>query len=119
MNNNTTNIPVSDGELLPNPSWADSEAKEEDKNWKSLYKIKEKNDGNWLKVYGWIVIIITCVFTAIFMATLIIWIFHYLSPENLHWLNPDQLNKIQSILFSGGMGAVVSGIVRTQINKAQ
>ncbi len=37
----------------------------------------------------------------------------------MHWLDSQQLGKIQSILFSGGMGAVISGIVRKQIEKSR
>jgi len=48
---------------------------------------------------------------------LISWATHYLSPDKFHWLSDDQLSKIQSVLFSGGMGAVVSGIIQKQLKK--
>lgn len=102
--------------------WASSPARKEEKEWGELDKIKHQNDGRWLRVYGWILVSLTIVFAAIFISALLIWSWHHLAPAfldqtRLHWLNPEQIGKIQSILFSGGMGAVISGIVKNQISK--
>lgn len=79
--------------------------------------VKTTNDRNWLVVYGWIVIVITITFTTIFLASLVIWALHYTLPPNWTWLQEPQLSKIQSILFSGGMGAVISSIIKRQLDK--
>lgn len=102
--------------------WASSAARKEAKEWGELDQIKQQNDGRWLKVYGWILVSLTIVFALIFISALLIWSWHHLAPAcigqtRLHWLNPEQIGKIQSILFSGGMGAVISGIVKNQISK--
>lgn len=110
------------------PKWADKEfAQKEEENWSDLDKIKKSNDARWLKMYGWIVVVITIVFTAIFLFGLIIWSLHYMLPECRIWLKPEQecytwlnseqLSKIQSVLFSGGMGAVISSVIKRQIDK--
>lgn len=41
------------------------------------------------------------------------WGWHVLSPENLHWLNGDQLIKIQNI-FTGG---VLAGMIADQFRR--
>lgn len=104
--------------------WASGKAEKEEREWSDLDKIKQENDGRWLKVYGWILVALTITFAVIFISALLVWTWHHIAPAYIgswqtHWLDSQQLGKIQSILFSGGMGAVISGIVRTQVNKAR
>jgi len=54
-----------------------------------------------------------------FVAAFIIWGYHYCAPQSWTWLTAIQLDKIQSVIFSGGMGAVISGIIRNQLSKAK
>lgn len=120
--NKTEAIPVEPNELKQRPKWAkDAAASKEERKWgtDALENRKITNDMLWLTVYGWILCVITSVFALIFLAALLSWAWHYLSPEYFQWLDAPQLNKIQSVLFSGGMGAVVSGIVRAQIGKTK
>lgn len=92
-------------------------AAQEEAGWEDLDKVKVNNDRNWLKVYGRIVITITIVFTGIFLLSLLAWSSHYLLPEKCFWLSEKQLGKIQSILFSGGMGAVISTVIKRQMDR--
>ena len=110
-------IPVSPEELKAPPSWAAVDAQTELKKWPELDEIKQANDRRWLIVYGWILVALSVVFASVFLGAFVVWSWHYLT--NWTWLQDAQLNKIQSILFSGGMGAVVTSIVRTQIGKTQ
>jgi len=111
-------IPVTAEGLRSGLPWADMpDAKKEEEKWDTLDDVKLKNDKRWLTVYGWVFLTITVVFTFVFVVALLVWVFHYLIPEGWHWLEDQQLSKIQSVLFSGGMGAVISGIIRTQLGK--
>lgn len=115
-------IPTPDASSTPR--WAGSTAKKEEKEWSDLGKIQQVNDGRWLTVYGWILVALTITFAALFLVALLIWTWHHIAPTCIgswraHWLDSQQLGKIQSILFSGGMGAVISGIVRKQIEKSR
>lgn len=56
-------------------------------------------------------------FAILFIGSLGSWAAHYLLPVKYHWLTVDQLSKIQSILFSGSIGGVVSLIAQKQISK--
>lgn len=113
-------IPVDPQALQPLPKWADLEpAKKEERRWDDLEQTKRQNDKRWLEHYGWIVVCLTWFFAIIFAIAVLCWTWHYLAPANWQWLDEAQLNKIQSILFSGGLGAVVSGMVRQQLGKAQ
>lgn len=105
------------------PLWASGNAKKEELEWDELDKVKKQNDVLWLKDYGKILIYLTRTFAIVFIWALLVWIWHHLGPADFwglktHWLKVEQLSKIQSMLFSGGMGAVISGIVRTQVGKA-
>ncbi|WJJ93418.1 hypothetical protein [Neopusillimonas aromaticivorans] len=103
---------------LGKPTWADTRtAQEEERSWPELGDVKKSNDLRWLKVYGWIVVAITVTFTSIFLASLVIWALHYMLPPSLTWLSEQQLGKMQSVLFSGGMGAVISSVIRHQLGK--
>lgn len=97
--------------------WARLDARKEDRQWSDLDKVKLENDKRWLMVYGWVLIAVTVVFASVFIASFVAWAIHHLTP--FVWLEPLQIDKIQSILFSGGMGAIVTGIIRSQISKAQ
>lgn len=117
-------IPIGDQELSKMPRWASPEARKEEREWDDLEKIKRENDGKWLTTYGQITVLITWAFAIVFGASLFVWSWHYIGPADawnirFHWLNEEQLDKIQSILFSSSMGAVVSGVVKSQLSKAQ
>lgn len=112
---NTAGIPVGDDELQRAPMWATGDAKKEAKNWNDLDQVRYKNDRRWLTTYGFILVSMTVIFAAIFGVSLIVWTVHYVTPWC--WLSTAQLDKIQSVLFSGGMGAVISGVIRSQMEK--
>lgn len=111
-------IPEVQDNLAPLPSWAKSpEAVKEDREWPALDAVKQENNRRWLIVYGWIMIAVTVVLTLIFLGAFIVLAIHYLTPWN--WLGEAQLNKVQGILLHGGIGSVVTSMVRSQISKAQ
>ncbi len=101
------------------PPWFDASlGRREEKEWSHLDEVHQRNDKRWLSAYGWIILVFTIVFSTLFIVSLIAWSWHYLAPERLGWLSPAQMSKIQSVLFSGGMGAVVSSIVQKQLAKS-
>lgn len=110
-------IPALSSEQESPPLWARLDAQKEDRQWTELDDVKLENDKRWLKVYGWVLVAVTVVFASVFIGSFVAWAFHHLTPWT--WLDPEQIDKIQSILFSGGMGAIVTGIIRSQISKAQ
>ena len=103
------------------PSWAnDLLAKAEEKNWDKEGKLrgqKEKNDLLWLKAYGIVIIALMIVFALLFLGSIIAWAWHYVMPEYWGWLSPEQLSKIQSVIFSGSLGGIVSLIAQKQLSK--
>jgi len=101
------------------PTWAGRRAHGETEKWDALDNIRLVNDSLWLRAYGVVVLIISISFATVFIAAFIVWSWHYMVPQDWTWLQAGQLDKIQSILFSGGMGAVISGIIRTQLAKAK
>lgn len=98
-------------------SWTKGFAQKEELGWLTLEKIHQNNNRRWLKTYGWVLVTMTIVFSSVYVIAFLVISVHYLSPW--HWLTNEQIDKIQSILFSGGVGAIVSTIVRTQIAKAR
>lgn len=104
--------------------WADQDslAKEESERFGELGELQKQRVANnvaWLKTYGIVVMIMTIVFTTIFGVSLIVWSLHYILPEKCLWLTAEQLSKIQSVLFSGGMGAIVSSIIKKQLDSTK
>lgn len=101
------------------PAWAkDENAKKEERFWANedlLKGVKMGNDILWHRVYGWVVIALMIFFVFVFVASLGVWIFHYLAPWG--WLKADQLSKIQSVIFSGSLGAIVSAFMQRQLGK--
>lgn len=101
------------------PSWADGlgPATKEEKGWSELDKVRQTNDHRWLRAYGWIAVIFTISFAFLFLASLFVIAWHYLAADWLTWLRPEQISKLQSLLFSGGMGAILSAAAKKQIDK--
>lgn len=101
------------------PNWAqDSRARKEHKNWDdedALRGVKTKNDILWHKCYGWIVVFIMFLLVAIFTASLVVWVWHQITPYL--FLTAEQLSKIQSVIFSGTLGAIVSTYMQKQLAK--
>jgi hypothetical protein len=52
-----------------------------------------------------------------FALSLIVWSWHYLAPACVTWLTAEQLSKIQSVIFSGSLGAIVTSILKKQLDK--
>lgn len=46
------------------------------------------------------------------LAGVVTFAYHELTPKWLHFLDPDQVDEIKSILFSGGMGAAISFVAQ-------
>lgn len=101
------------------PAWAkDSKAKLEEKYWSDedrLRGVKLKNDILWHQVYGWVVVALMIFFVLTFCVSLAVWILHYVSPWG--WLTPEQLSKIQSVIFSGTLGAIVSAYMQKRLTQ--
>lgn len=101
------------------PLWADGSgpAAKEEAGWTDLDKVRKTNDHRWLRAYGWITLMFTIVFALLFLASLGVIAWHYLVSESYTWLPPEKVSKIQSLLFSGGMGAILSAAAKKQIDK--
>lgn len=111
--------PPPDG--LEPPLWAvDSLAHKEEKLFpdeQALRGQKAKNDLTWLWVYGWVVVAMMIVFALLFLSSIVSWAWHYVMPVSWSWLTDDQLSKIQSVIFSGSLGGIVSIIAQKQLSK--
>lgn len=110
--------PPTENEKSP-PSWADTSlSRKEEKLWDDtdrLRGIKAKNDQLWHVCFGWIAAGMMIFFTLVFVASLTIWMWHQLTPWV--WLTDAQLSKIQSVIFSGSIGAIVSSYMQKQLQK--
>jgi hypothetical protein len=102
------------------PDWAsDNKAKEEEENWsdeKKLTEQKNKNRIGFLKSVGWMAPAAMIMLSLVFMAFFVSWSWHFLATAPYQWLTPEQLSKIQSIIFSGAMGAIISLYLNKQID---
>lgn len=115
-NNQVPPAPQSD-----TPRWIGyQQAKAEERNWDKEGKLRGQEENNhllWLKAYGRLVALFLIFFALLFLGSLGSWAAHYLLPEKFHWLTLDQLSKIQSVLFSGSIGGVVTLMAQKQMSK--
>jgi hypothetical protein len=106
----------------PSPSfpWSDLDAKREERDWANeslLNGQKTANEVSLLWVYGKLLIVFMFFFVLLFLGSLASWTLHYLLPISYHWLTAEQLSKIQSVLFSGSIGGVVSLVAQRHFLK--
>lgn len=103
------------------PDWAgDSNAEAEEKHWgneEKLLDAKTWADILWARAYGAVMIAILVVFAILFLGSLVSWSLHYILPNKYLWLSVEQLSKIQSVVFSGSLGGMVSLIAQKQLMK--
>ena len=93
-------------------------ARREEKTWpdeKELQGVKRQNDVLWHRTYGYVVVGMMIFLVTTFVASLSVWVWHYITPWQ--FLTPDQLSKIQSVIFSGSLGAIVSAYMQRQLSK--
>ena len=41
-----------------------------------------------------------------------VWVLHMLTPTWMHWLNMEQIDDIQTVLFSGASGVLISRLAQ-------
>ena len=98
------------------PHWSnDKKAAAEERNWDQENKLKGQKQRNYLlflRVYGWIPPVLVMLLAVAFLASFSSWLWHYITPTSWHWLDSEQLGKIQSVIFSSALGGVVSFILQ-------
>jgi hypothetical protein len=70
-----------------------------------------------LRAIGAVTVILIWFFVIVFLAAMSSWLWHQIAPSKWLWLTDAQLSKIQSVIFSGSIGAVVSTYVQKHISK--
>lgn len=115
-----SSVPPPPADLDKQLPWAsDSQARGEERNWPDEEALKgqqSQNDMLALKVIGIVTAILIVFFSLVFLGSLSAWLWHQLAPVSRHWLSDAQLSKIQSVIFSGAIGAIVSGYVQRHIS---
>ena len=105
-----------DLDLPPLPEsfgWRDlNQGKAENKNWTNEEKLSNQKNINELRllwVTGWVIPVVLFFFVVLYVFAIGFWAFHYLAPECWHWItDANILDKIESVVFSGALGAIVS-----------
>lgn len=111
------------------PQWADERAVEEVRKWPDETALRGQKTRNqlWaLQLAGYLVPGLMIALFVSFVAALGIWVWHFLTPEACvtvkdgppdcyHWLTADQLSRIQSVIFSGALGAIVSRLAQKHL----
>jgi len=107
---------MSEGEDTTFPWAGDAKGQEEARLWgddEALQGMKRRNHTRLLWLWGWIVPALMLIFTLLFISSIAAWGLHYLTPWK--WLTPDQLSKIQSVIFSGSLGALVTSYIQKHV----
>ena len=58
-----------------------------------------------MKIFLWVAFLMS-------LAGVVTFGYHELTPVRMHFLEPDQVDEIKSLLFSGGMGAAISFVAQ-------
>lgn len=98
------------------PWLSDRAAKAEKSKWPNQEALKGTKDENTLRLLrnsGRIAVCFMWFFALVFVSSMTVWLVHFLTPWG--WLAPDQLSKIQTVVFSGSIGALVSAFAQKHI----
>lgn len=94
----------------------DAKAKNEASTWPDPESLKGTKDENTLRLLrhsGKIAVCMMWFFALVFVTSMGVWLFHFLTPFG--WLTDLQLSKIQTVVFSGSIGALVSAFAQKHI----
>lgn len=108
------------------PSGAESDSGiEEAKQYSeglSLEEIQRKSEENehhrsekFRDNFEKVAIIFLWVLGSILVLVFVTWFYHILAPTRYHWLNTDQLDKLQSIATGGILASIATGHIRRRI----
>lgn len=64
------------------------------------------------KVVPYIVLVFFLSFAGTGLLFFGIWVLHMLTPTWMHWLNMEQIDDIQTVLFSGASGVLISRLAQ-------
>lgn len=96
----------------------DPVAEAEKSKWPDQESLKGTKDENTLMLLrhsGKIAVCMMWFFALVFVASMGVWLFHFLTPWG--WLTELQLSKIQTVVFSGSLGALVSAFAQKHITQ--
>ncbi|MBF9052339.1 hypothetical protein GTA62_21560 [Roseobacter sp. HKCCD9010] len=109
----------------PPPEWAKGEKWKDDPNaraekstWpdpEALQGTKDENTLRLLRHSGTIAVCLMWFFALVFVLSMAVWLLHFLTTWG--WLNELQLSKIQTVVFSGSLGALVSAFAQKHIGQ--
>ena len=94
----------------------DKAAKGEESKWPDQTALKGTKDTNTLRLLrnsGYLAVGLMWFFAFVFVGSMLVWLFHFLTPFG--WLEAEQLSKIQTVIFSGALGAVVTAYAQKHI----
>lgn len=121
MQDNQNSVP--DPAQPPTPNWVggkewetDRVATNEDLEWPDQAALEGTRAISVLRFIqhsGWIGVGLMWFFAFVFVASMSIWLWHFLTPWE--WLADEQLSKIQTVIFSGSLGAVVTTFAQKHI----
>ena len=107
----------------PDQVWqAESRVSGETQAWADEKAIKGARDANtvsFLRHSGWIGIVFMYFVAFVFIISIAIWFVHFLAPDQWQWLSETQLSKIQTVIFSGSFGAILSAYAQRHLNQHQ
>ena len=66
-------------------------------------------------VIHWSIVILVLIAVVTIGGMLATWGWHTLAPQHYHWLSPEELTQIKSLLFSAAMAAFVSEYARKML----
>ena len=72
-----------------------------------------KRNNRFIRHSGRIGVGLMWFFAAALVATMGVWLVHFLTPWT--WLDADQLSKIQTVIFSGSLSAIVATFFQRHI----
>lgn len=113
-------IPSPDPEL-EDDALSDPLAAWEEAKVSQLGRIQEAHDSNTLAVIGHagvIMIVFLWFFSALFVLSIGFWFWHFLMPPSLTWMTDAQLGKIQAVIFSGSMGAILTTLAQRYFGRS-
>lgn len=111
------NVPPPPPDWAENQEWKhDDKARAEKSDWPDEEALKGTKDQNTLRLLrhsGQIAVCLMWFFAGVFCLSMAVWLWHFLTPWI--WLDENQLSKIQTVVFSGSLGALVSAFAQKHI----
>ena len=112
---NVPDVPVNEREDADEQANRESDAFADEDYEKEAQKRQNRRREGVRGAVHWGAMTLIWLAIGIVAVMLLTWAYHFVTPECIHYLNPNQFDKLENVLFSAALAALVSDYAKKML----